>query len=567
LTPLHTDTRSRSHLIWILLVWTVLFTLRLLGPDDLMDKDQERPAAYVQDAVINGNWIIQTDLSGEVSSKPPLYTWLCALTTLVAGRISSFTLYLAPALATLGIALLLFWSARLHWGERVGFVCVMVYLVSAVAAKQMALARTDGVFAFTVTLTALLAYHSWTTGKGWTWFWIAAAVATLTKGPAGLVFGAGGLVVRFWERRTKPELRLRGNHLAGIALYVLITGGWFYAAYLDLGQPVIDKMIHRELLGHATGGETDRIPGSLFYKPPLLFLARFAPWSLVAFLGFWRVWKHPSENVDRRRFERFLFCWFWVGLGVLALGAHQRGDLLNPMIPAAALLAGRELAGWLARLHPARFGLALTGLALLGVALLAGKYYVLRPMDSYVKQTAEVRSLAASLTEQVGPEFPFSYLEVPYGLQIYLDTLHREGSLERTAHLLQGDAAAFVWVSERIDMTQLTYGSNPVHILMDVPLTERPGLRLLSNRARLERDDDMAVCLGPLDVRMTGVRPVRLADQRLSFEPEAGATTATVQITNTSDSPSRVKLRLGQQSPWQLRELAPGEVWRVVARP
>lgn len=560
------NTSARWPLTWIFLVWAILFTLRLLGPDDLLDKDQERPAAYVQDAVINGNWIIQTDLSGEVSSKPPLYTWLCALTTLAAGRISSFTLYLAPALATLGIALLIRSIGARHWGSRVGLVCALVYLVSAVAAKQMSLARTDGVFAFMVTLTALLAYRSWTTGKGWIWFWLAAALATLTKGPLGLVFGAGGLLAHFWERRKPSPTRPRGYPLTGSIWFLLITAGWFTAAYLDLGQPVIDKMIHRELLGHATGSETGTVPGSLFFKPPLLFLARFAPWSLLAFVGFWRVWRRPSENADRRRFERFLFCWFWAGLVLLAFGAHQRGDLLNPMIPAAALIGGRELNAWLAQLHPARFKPALAGLILVGVGLIAGKYYWLRPLDPYVKQTAEIRALAVSLTEQVGSEFPFSYLDTPYGLQIYLNTLHREGSQERAARLLQGEAAVFVWVSESTDPTALTNGPAPIYSLMEVPLEERPGLRLLSNREQLGWDDDMALCLGPLDVRMTGIRPLQMADQRLIFESVSGSA-GTLQITNTSDSPRRVKLRIGRQNPWQRRVLAPGEVWRVLARP
>jgi hypothetical protein len=254
-------------------------------------------------------------------------------------------------------------------------------------------------------------------------------------------------------------------------------------------------------------------------------------------------------------------------LAVLALGAHQRGDLLNPMVPAAALLAGREASDWLRRLRPLRCRQALFGATALGIALIAGKYYVLRPMDPYVKQTAEIRALAKSLTEEVGSEFPFSYLEVPYGLQVYLNTLHREGSPERTARLLQGEAAVFAWVSESVDLTSLTNGPAPVHVLKVVPLTERPGLRLLSNRDRLEWREDMALCLGPLDVRMTGLRPKQLADRRLVFERTPGSPRTVVQITNASGTPRRVQLRLNSGPGWERRELGSGEVWRVVARP
>jgi 4-amino-4-deoxy-L-arabinose transferase-like glycosyltransferase len=558
--------RSSANLAptaWILLVWTVLFALRVLGPDDLLDKDQERPAAYVQDVVINGNWIIQTDLAGDVSSKPPVYTWLCALTTSAVGRINSFSLYLAPGLATLAIALMLLrWSQR-HYGELAGLTTALLYLVSAVAAKQMSLARTDGVFAFTVTLTAFLAYRAWTMGKGWPWFWLAAALATLTKGPAGLAFGAGGLLAFFWERHSPSRPRFRGYPLPGIAIYLVVAAGWFYAAYIDLGQPVIDKMIHRELLGHATGSTTHTLPGSEFYKPPLLFLARFAPWSLLAFAAFWRVWKHPEPNDDLRRSERFLFCWFWTGLGLLALGAHQRGDLLNPMIPAAAILAGREATRWLSKLPTSKVRPALAALSLIGILLLAGKYYVLRPMDQYVKQTAEIKALANTLEKEVGPEFPFSYLKVPYGLQIYLNTLHREATPERIAKLLQGNPAAFVWISDDLDLSTLTNGPAQVYLLRHIPLTKRPGLTLLSNRPTLEREAFMALCLGPLDVQFQNLLPIHLADQQMTFQRSEANTSSTLQIHNTAATPKRFSLRLQPEAPREKHVLLSAESWRT----
>src|SRR5437667_5121086 len=79
-----------------------LFTIRLAAPPNLLDQDQERPATYVLDAVKNGHWLCQRDLFGDITSKPPLYTWLCALTTLACGRITLFSLYLPGALAAVG---------------------------------------------------------------------------------------------------------------------------------------------------------------------------------------------------------------------------------------------------------------------------------------------------------------------------------------------------------------------------------------------------------------------------------------------------------------------------------
>src|SRR5713226_8175934 len=68
----------------------ILFTLRLTAPPNLLDQDQERPASYVLDVVKNGNWLCQRDLNGEITSKPPLYTWLAALVAMARGQVDEF---------------------------------------------------------------------------------------------------------------------------------------------------------------------------------------------------------------------------------------------------------------------------------------------------------------------------------------------------------------------------------------------------------------------------------------------------------------------------------------------
>src|SRR5258707_23894 len=102
----------------VAIVAALLFTLRLTAPPNLLDQDQERPASYVLDVVKNGNWLCQRDLSGDITSKPPLYTWLCAIATQPFGRINLFALYLPGALAGFGIGWLLFHFGRVSFGAR-----------------------------------------------------------------------------------------------------------------------------------------------------------------------------------------------------------------------------------------------------------------------------------------------------------------------------------------------------------------------------------------------------------------------------------------------------------------
>src|SRR5712664_4641220 len=90
------------HLAALSILAAVIFAMRLVAPPNLLDQDQERPASYVLDVVKNGNWLCQRDLSGDITSKPPLYTWVCALLTLACGRINILCIYLPGALAAFG---------------------------------------------------------------------------------------------------------------------------------------------------------------------------------------------------------------------------------------------------------------------------------------------------------------------------------------------------------------------------------------------------------------------------------------------------------------------------------
>ena len=83
----------------ITILSALLFVLRLSAPPNLLDQDQERPGTYVLDVVKNGNWLCQRDLNGQITYKPPLYTWLAALAALVRGRVDEFALYLPGALS------------------------------------------------------------------------------------------------------------------------------------------------------------------------------------------------------------------------------------------------------------------------------------------------------------------------------------------------------------------------------------------------------------------------------------------------------------------------------------
>jgi 4-amino-4-deoxy-L-arabinose transferase-like glycosyltransferase len=537
------------------LVAAALFALRLSVPMDLLAYAQDMPAMYVLDAVVNGHWLCQRDALGAVTSKPPLYTWLAALASLPAGRVTWFSLCLPSGLATLGTAWVILTAGRKWWNRRAGMWAALVYLISPMAGKQVALVRTDPLFTFTVALTAMAAFAAWERGRGWTWFWLAAAAATLTKGPLGLALGAAGLAAAWWESRSGSPAPLRGRQAVGVALYGVLTVGWFALALATEGRDVLDKMILRELLGHAAGAGSDAVPLTNAYKPPLYLLGRFAPWSVLTCVGLWRLARRPAEAAAERRFERFLCCWLGLGLVLFSIGAHVRADLEMPLIPAAALLAGRELDRWTSRLsRTVAVGLFLA-LAAAGLAIMPIPW-VRPPEPVSVQQTRGMKELAGQLTRQVGAEFPFTYVDRTFALQFFLGTMRERVPPERAARLLAEPTPVFV-VARRSD--RLPVGR--VYELARWPAEGEAYVSVLSNHPRLEWTEKMAFGVGPFTVHTERMRLQAAHKDALWFATDGAA--GVVRIINESDSPQKIRLRLTGPGVEERVErlLPPGEAW------
>lgn len=434
----------------ILLVGTI-FAIRLAGPLDYEADAQDRNVGYVMDAVWQGHWLVQNDIRDRIMSKPPLHTWLASAFASVGG-INRFTLSLPSALAVLGMTLAVFFVGRRRFGPLAGGLAALAVVLAPMMARHVVLIRTDALFAFSIALAAFAAFRAWERGAGWLLFWLAAAVATLTKGPLGLLLAATGLLAWFWERRTDPALPpLRGRHGPGIALFLALTLGWLLLAYFSYGPKLIDKLIFGELVTQATGLNKDSTPGQNLYKPFLFLTLRFLPFSLFAWFGLWRVYRHPAADPAERRFERFLFCWIAAGLLIFALAAHFRADLLLPLWPAAALLAGRELARLGDRLGRRRFAVLTTVVAVLIVGGIAWNTLGARKGHASKEEryTQQAVKNARALSKSGLDVTRLSHLDTPVTLQLHLHTVN-------------------AWIDEDEALTRLRSGE-PVLLAVETP--------------------------------------------------------------------------------------------------
>lgn len=562
LAALKEDSFTRPALFAGLLV-AVLFVMRLLAPSNLLDQDQENPAIYVLDAVQNGHWICQHDLSGGITSKPPFYTWCAALVALACRKVNLFALYLPGALGLLGSAWLALRFGTRHFGFRAGLIAALACILCTAGLKQMGLARTDGVFAFTVASAALLAFRAWNSGKGWTLFWLMAAAATLTKGPLGLVLAANGLWAVLWEKRSShPRPRPR-QHALGILLYLLITTGWVFLAWRAAGQALIDKLFLKELVFHVVEGEHKKPFGSLIYLSPLYYLARSAPWSLFTYYGLWRLCKHPAADLAERRFERFLFCWFAGGLLLFSLAPHQRGDLLWPLGTAGALLAGREVARLTARLSPDSFVRWTGAAALLASACFSVQFLIVRAKQPFVLQTAAVQRLAQKMTSDWAGALPLTHTDDPAGLQVCLNTFVPPVNFETAADLLRGPDAAFVAVHDLDRLQALLTNAPSLHVLLadDGPVRKLQ-TRIAGNRPAFSVNEKCAFDCGSLRVRYQG-QLLKAAENRLVFARTAGKNEVSLENRGADLRQVRLLFKGGSKDRTFDLQILPGSIQRV----
>ncbi|MBL8413558.1 MAG: glycosyltransferase family 39 protein [Propionivibrio sp.] len=472
--------KSSSVQFWLVLICllsTGIFLIRITGPTDLESYAQEQNVGYLLDLMTQGHWLVQHDLENTMMTRPPLHTWLLALFTALFG-LKRLSLALPSFLSLLALGLIVFEAGRRRFGEMAGGLAAIAFVLSPTMAKQVALVGSEPVFTLTVTIAALAAFSAWEQGKdgkkGWLLFCFMAALVTLINGLPSVALATGGLFSYFWEKRSNPDQPAPGGpHLAGIALFLVLTLGWFVAASISQGQALIGTMFYTGLIGDTVSAYRDGWQASDLFKPTFVLLVRYLPFSLPFLIAVWRVFRHPASDPGERRFERFLTCWILFGLLVLSLARQQHADHLLPLWPACALLAGRELARLAERIGKTRFA----GIAVVIGAILIGSTY------------AAVNSTSTSVTTHIKPGEGSDYA--------------REMKLAGEAKL-----AAEAFIASGLDANRLHHIDTPVTLQLYLG-SFRPFIK------RTQLEQILAAASTPVDVALgkTGIEELGLAER------------------------------------------------------
>src|SRR5881296_543995 len=329
---------ARARLSLLLALCALLFFLGL-GTLGLTDRDEGSNAEAAREMVASGDWITPTLNGAPRFAKPILLYWLISGSYLAFG-VSEFTARLPSALFGTLLVLMQYAFATRMFGPTVGLRAALMLLLNFEVLALGRMVLTDMVLVFFTTLSIFCFFlaASPPDGRGrakrWYWgFYIGMALATLTKGPVGVLVPLLAVIPYLLLTGRWREVVRKCRLLPGTAVFLLIAAPWYAAMFLLHGAGYAESARGDTLTRFASviGGHGGTI---LFYIPILLL--GFFPWS--GFLPSALV-EALRERQDPQRALQTL-CAVWV-LGVFmffTLSSTRLPHYIAPLFPAAALL-------------------------------------------------------------------------------------------------------------------------------------------------------------------------------------------------------------------------------------
>ena len=362
--------------VLLVLVWFGQLDLRHLVPSD-----EGRYAEMAREMLTTGNWITPRYNGYKYFEKPPLQTWMNALTFAWLG-IGDWQARLYTALTGfLGILLVGYTGCRV-FNKPAGLFAALA-LASAPYWNLLGHFNTLDMglsFMMALTLCSLLLAQrpnlSAAQARNWMWLcWVSMALAVLSKGLIGVVLPGAvlilySLIARDWALWKRLHL------VSGLLLFFVVATPWF--VLVDERNPeffdffFINEHFRRFLTPshHRTG--------PLFYFVPVILLG-FLPWLSVAWQSIRHAVRLPRQE---NRFSPVILLLVWSGF-IFFFFSISESKLISyvlPIAPALALLLGAYLP-LMTRGQLKRHLLGYAGFTVLAAAGVVYAIYVLQPGD------------------------------------------------------------------------------------------------------------------------------------------------------------------------------------------
>jgi 4-amino-4-deoxy-L-arabinose transferase-like glycosyltransferase len=324
----------------------------------------------IREMIADGDWTLAHYGGRPWLERPPLPYWLSIPFILVLGD-ADWVFLLPPVLLGSAIVLMIAWMGAHFFGRLIGLCAGFILATTHDFQRYASGAESDIFLCFFVTAALTLfvkiefqetpperRFFGRRSGLVLAFF----AVLALTNLTKGLIFGTcvACAPIAAFLLAVKRSSILRYISFWGWLTYAVLALAWPISVWLRYPDALdfwlndyVDRAFH----------EQSRQP--FYYVVNLPWL--LAPWTLCAFLGFWRLrpWVAGNDRLGRA----FVFAWAVAPLVGLSLSRHKHHHyLLHALAPWTIYAAAGAIWSWqLCKAAPARLRSPLLGGALLGI--------------------------------------------------------------------------------------------------------------------------------------------------------------------------------------------------------
>lgn len=249
---------DKKQAFWFIALLSILVILPFIGETIFYSKGEPREAIVAVSMLESGNWILPVNYGTDIAYKPPFLYWCIAAFSLIPGEVTEFTSRLPSALSFLAMQMVFFWFVAKRKDTQTAVLTSLLLLTSFEVHRAAVACRIDMLQVSLIVISLCLLFRWDEKGaKGIPWVAVLLmGCATLTKGPIGSIFPCTCIGI-FQLLRGRAFFKTFGS-LFVIGLLTLIPMAiWFYAAYLQGGQPFVDLMLEEN---------TGRFAGTMSYE-------------------------------------------------------------------------------------------------------------------------------------------------------------------------------------------------------------------------------------------------------------------------------------------------------------
>lgn len=311
-------------------VFTVLFGI---GGVPLLDPDEPVYAETAREMIQTGDFLSPRIFGDYWYDKPPMYYWLVAISQLIFGD-NEFAARFPAGLMAIGTTVMIYVSTTYLFSERTGFWSSLV-LTSCLQFFYMGKAAvTDTTLLFFMTGALLSFLH-----KRYWLMYICMGLATVTKGPIGIVF-PGTIIFLYLLVMGQLRQILSMHVIRGLLVYFLVAAPWYYAMYTVHGMEFIETFLgFHNVTRFTTPEHASRV--TFWYYFPVVILGMF-PWTGILIQSIRA--SITDSRIDDMRLLSFMHVWWAFVFIFFTICQTKLVSYILPMFPALAVLIGWNIA-------------------------------------------------------------------------------------------------------------------------------------------------------------------------------------------------------------------------------